>query len=185
MQSAFTSASLGASSMPRQSTRTCSRLDEVAQGLDHAGPVDLVLAGARREIGGERLEGDAAPAVTVVGGSSSSMRKRAIADERDEIAPVPGLGELRDAAGAADPVEFRHGGVAIVVGVGLDHADDAVAFQRLIHHRQIARLEDVQRHLAARKQQRAGQGKDRDDRRGNPPALGIPRSFPSKSPTAL
>ena len=43
-----------------QSTCTSRRVDEVAQRLDDAGAVDLVLAGARREIGGEGLEVDAA-----------------------------------------------------------------------------------------------------------------------------
>ena len=79
------------------------------------------------------------------------------ADERDQVAPVAGLGELRDAAGAADLVELRHRGRAAALRVGLDHADDAVALQRLIDHREIARLEDVERHLPARQEERAGQ----------------------------
>ena len=47
--------------------------------------------------------------------------------------------------------------------IRLDHADQPVAVaQRVVHHRQIARLEDVERHLAARQQQRAGQRKHRN-----------------------
>ena len=48
--------------------------------------------------------------------------------------------------------------------VGLDHADQAVPVaQRVVDHRQIARLENIERHLPARQQQRARQRKHRDD----------------------
>jgi hypothetical protein len=47
--------------------------------------------------------------------------------------------------------------------VGLDHADQAMAVaEGVVHHGEIARLEDVERHLAARQKQRAGQRKHRD-----------------------
>ncbi len=78
MHSALTSASFGASSMPCQSTLTSAACDEVAQGLEHAGAVDLVLAGAGDEIAREGLEVDAALAVGRRRGSSSSTRKRAM-----------------------------------------------------------------------------------------------------------
>ena len=85
------------------------------------------------------------------------MRKRDDAGELEKITAIAGLGELRDPADAADLVE-----VGLVLGpricsVGLDHADQPVAgAQGIIDHRQIARLEDVERHLPARQQQRAG-----------------------------
>jgi hypothetical protein len=41
---------------------------------------------------------------------------------------------------------------------GLDHADDPVAGHGVVDHVQIARLEDVQRQLAARQQDRPGRG---------------------------
>ena len=64
------------------------------------------------------------------------------------------------------------------VGVGLDHADEAMAVaQRVVDHRQIARLEDVERHLPARQQQRARQRKHRDRLRqvDRPAVLGVHR----------
>jgi hypothetical protein len=85
------------------------------------------------------------------------------AGELQEVATVAGFGDLGDAADAADPVEV---GLALGSGmgvVGLDHADQAVtSAQGIIDHRDIARLENVERHLAARKQQRAGQWEDGD-----------------------
>src|SRR3546814_8488057 len=44
----------------------------------------------------------------------------------------------------------------------LDHPDLPVAREHLLHHRRIARLEDVQRQVQSRKQHRAGERKDRD-----------------------
>ncbi len=46
--------------------------------------------------------------------------------------------------------------------LGLDHADDALALQHVVDHGEVARLEDVERHLAARQQQRTAQGEERD-----------------------
>jgi hypothetical protein len=60
----------------------------------------------------------------------------------------------------------------------LDHSDQPMAVaQRVVHHRQIARLEDVERHLAARQQQRARQRKHRDHlgKVAGPAIIGIDR----------
>src|SRR5215468_2176657 len=52
---------------------------------------------------------------------------------------------------------------ARMCGVRLDHADQAMAEpQRIVDHHKIARLEDVERHLSARQQQRARERKYRD-----------------------
>ena len=47
----------------------------------------------------------------------------------------------------------------------LDDADQPLAVQRVIDHRQITRLENIQRQRTARQQQRAGERKNRNDRR--------------------
>ena len=74
------------------------------------------------------------------------------------------LGELRDASNAPD---LEQAGLALVRsgmrGIGLDHADQAVpGAQRVIDHGEIARLENVERHLPARQQQSARQREYRD-----------------------
>ena len=78
------------------------------------------------------------------------------AGQRHEIAAVAGLGELGDASGAADR-EKPEGSV----GVRLDHADDAIAFEDVVDHGEVARLENIQRQLSARQQQSLGERKDR------------------------
>ena len=71
-----------------------------------------------------------------------------------------------DAADAADAKQIR-----LVVRTGmrrvrLDHADQPMAVtQRIVDHREIARLEDVQRQLPARQQQRPRKRKHRNDLR--------------------
>ena len=57
--------------------------------------------------------------------------------------------------------------------------------QRVVDHRQVARLEDVERQLAARQQQRAGQREDRDHRRAGPAGPDRPRSCPCRLLAAL
>jgi hypothetical protein len=48
--------------------------------------------------------------------------------------------------------------------VGLDHPDQAMAVaQAVVDHLEVARLEDVERHLTARQKQGARQREDRDD----------------------
>ena len=87
------------------------------------------------------------------------------AGERDHVAAVAGLGEGGYAAGAADRAQGRPEGAGRGGLVGLDHADDAVAGERRIDHGEVARLEDVERHLGARQEKRRRQRKDRNDRR--------------------
>ena len=53
-------------------------------------------------------------------------------------------------------------GRAGVPAVGLDQADDPIPRHGVVHHIQIARLEDVQRQLSARQQDGSAQRKDRD-----------------------
>ena len=48
------------------------------------------------------------------------------------------------------------------IGVGLHHREHAAVGQRILGHREVARFENVQRQLAARKQQRTGKRKDRE-----------------------
>ena len=86
------------------------------------------------------------------------LRKRPAVDE--ERVPVIGLGKRCNAPGAAGGIDRR-----IIPGnpriAGLHHADQPFAGERIAGHRQIARLEDVERQPAARQQQHAGQRKDR------------------------
>ncbi|MGY4432106.1 hypothetical protein ACVWWO_004583 [Bradyrhizobium sp. F1.13.1] len=70
--------------------------------------------------------------------------------------------------------------------VGLDHADQAMAIaEGIVDHREVARLEDVERHLPARQQQRARQRKHRKDLRkvGGPAIFDVDRHLPG--PLAL
>jgi hypothetical protein len=61
--------------------------------------------------------------------------------------------------------------------VGLDHADQPVAVaQRVVDHGEIARLENVERHLPARQQQRARQRKHRNRSPADRQARDRPRS---------
>src|SRR5262249_2882788 len=81
-----------------------------------------------------------------------------------EIAPVPGLGELSNAAHAADLIKI---GPALRTGmrcIRLNHSDQSLASaQRIVDHSEIARLEYVERHLSARQQQSACERKHRND----------------------
>ena len=53
---------------------------------------------------------------------------------------------------------------SLCVLIRLDHADQAMTIgHRVVDHRQIARLENVERHLPARQQKRARQRKHRHD----------------------
>src|SRR6202043_3147422 len=59
--------------------------------------------------------------------------------------------------------QHRAGLVLAVRNIRLDHPDQPVAVaQGIVDHRQIARLENIERHLAARQQQRAGQREHRN-----------------------
>ena len=89
--------------------------------------------------------------------------KAGYAGELNEIAAVAAFGELRDTAEAADLVELGMVGRSRMRGIGLDHADEAMAAtQRIVDHRQIAWLENIERHLPARQQQRTGEREHRD-----------------------
>jgi len=83
--------------------------------------------------------------------------------QRDQIATVARFGELRDAAGAADLIKPGRERVAALLGVRLDHADEPMRPQGVVHHGEVARLEDVERHVAARQQEGAGERKNRND----------------------
>ena len=67
----------------------------------------------------------------------------------------------------AQPTERRRraAGTRRGVLVGLDHADDAVAGDRRVDHGEVARLEDVERHVGARQEKRRRKRKDRNHRR--------------------
>ena len=100
------------------------------------------------------------------------------AGQFEDVAAVAGFGELGDAADAADAKQ-RGPFLAMRVGdVGLDHADQPVAVAKsIVDHGEIALLEDVQRHLPARQQERAGQRKHRDHlgKVGWPAIFGVDR----------
>src|SRR5580658_1957901 len=84
--------------------------------------------------------------------------------QRDEIAAVLRLAELGEPPGAADAVDRGLAGIALV-SKRLHHADKALARERVPRHGEVARLEDVERQLAARQEERARQRKDRQRRR--------------------
>ena len=71
----------------------------------------------------------------------------------------------------AQPIRFRPTSLPCGLSTGrlrlgrLDDADDAVARHRILDHRQIARLEHVERQLRARQQDRAAQREHRNARR--------------------
>src|SRR3546814_14505450 len=70
--------------------------------------------------------------------------------------------DIDDPPDATDIVE--RGRLAILLAgnlARLDHPDLPVAREHLLHHRRIARLEDVQRQVQPRKQHRAGERKAR------------------------
>src|SRR6185312_6331243 len=101
------------------------------------------------------------------------------ARELEDVAAVAGLGELGDAPDAANAEQGWLLLVPRMRDVRLDHANQAVAVaERVIHHREIALLENVERHLAARQQQRARQRKYRDylGKVGVPEILGVVRN---------
>src|SRR5487761_440346 len=78
--------------------------------------------------------------------------------EADDVAAVAAFTEFDDAARATGLVERRIADVVLIFE-RLDHADHAAFAERHVGHRQIARLEDVERQHAARQQQRAGERK--------------------------
>jgi hypothetical protein len=70
-------------------------------------------------------------------------------------------------------------------GVGLDHADQAPARrERVVDHHQVARLENVERQLSARQQERAFERKHRNDLRkvGGPEITCVHRHRGSPDP---
>src|SRR5262249_42041475 len=84
------------------------------------------------------------------------------ARESNQEAAVTGLAPRRQLPETADRKQrgLRVAGARLA---RLDHADYPCRAQRLIDHRQIPRLEDVERQPTARQQQRAGQREDRND----------------------
>ena len=186
MASALTSASFGAFSMPSQSALSLLALRKL----------DSALSSASRSTASSPLRAEKSSAKAIVDAALAIRRQHRQllldaearhAGELDQVAPVAGLGELGDAADAADLVEVRLVLRARMRGVGLDHADQAMAVRhRVVDHREIARLEDVERHLPARQQQRAGQRKHRDHVRqiGRPAIDHVHRHCRSPDPTA-
>ncbi len=88
------------------------------------------------------------------------------AAQHDVVAAVRQRLGVRDDAGAADRIHRRPPVVvALVARLQQHHPDDAVAGQRVGHHRPVARLEDVQRQEDVRKQHDVRQRKDRNRRR--------------------
>ena len=150
-----------------------------------AAAVDLVLAGAGHEIGRER-QSNVDPALAERQSSSatsSSMLEAGDAGEGDEVAAVAGLGELGDAAGAADLAELRHERrCRRPPASGWIMPMRRSPRERLVDHGEVARLEDVERHLAARQEQRARQREDRDHVGQGPAVPDRRRSWPCPRP---
>ncbi len=149
--------------MPCQSVFRLFALRNADSEFQNRLAVDLVLALAGHEIVRERRVGHAA--LPVAGRDLRLLldAEARHAGELDQVAAVAGFGELGDAADAADAKQVRPVLGAGMRRIGLDHADEAVAVaQRVVDHLQIARLENVERHLAARQQQGARQRKHRD-----------------------
>ena len=125
-------------------------------------------AGLRVEVAREGLPIGADAAITAQHRQFLGDAEARQTGQRDHVTPVIGLGEGGDAAGAADRIDRRvHRAAAPIVlelrFARLHHADQALAAQRVLRHRQIARLEDVERQPPARQQQDAGQREDRQD----------------------
>src|SRR3546814_5835606 len=80
----------------------------------------------------------------------------------DTLFPYTTLFRSDDPAEAADFEQARR----ILLVLRLNHGDHRIARQRVAHHRPIARLEDVERQLRAREEQRPRQRKDRNPKKG-------------------
>ena len=149
--------------MPSQSALRSLALRKSDSALQQALAVDVVLALAGGEIVDEGRVGHAA---LPVGRRHVELLLDAEADdagELEEVAAVAGLGELGDAADAADLVE-----IGLVFGPGCAASGWIMPIRRWPERSassiiaMIARLENVERHLSARQQQRARQRKHRD-----------------------
>ena len=80
--------------------------------------------------------------------------------QRNHVAPVAGFLEVADPAGTADSEQLP------VFLDGLHHANQPTAgTECILDHRKITRLKNIQRQLAARKQQRVRQRENRNLRR--------------------
>jgi len=132
-----------------------------AEGAEHRVPIDRGLLGC--EVDRERAGGDAALAEQSVADEFIDDPEAGNAGERDRVAAIAGLGERHDAAAAADGAQHRSAGAGRRGVVGLEHADDAIAGDRRVDHGEVARLEDVERHVGARQEERRRKRKDRDD----------------------
>ena len=113
-------------------------------------------------------------AVAVLGRQLLDDVEAAHPGQGDPIAPVVGFAEVDDAPAAAGAVDVRlaasrriPGRAAVVIRVGfggLDHADHpGLGGERRLHHVEVARLENIERQLATRQEQDAGEREHRDD----------------------
>jgi len=82
------------------------------------------------------------------------------AGQGDQEAPVIGFRKGRNASDTAGTM--KTGAAGLLVLLRLDHADQPVSAERILCHRQIARLENIERELAAGQQQNPGQREDRN-----------------------
>jgi hypothetical protein len=127
-----------------------------------AEPVQLDALGVRDPFG-ERLDCREAIGLAAVFGRDAEFFH---ALEHDVEAPVGQRLGMSDDAGAADRVNRRLPVVSrLEPGPQQHHPDDAVAGERIRHHRPVPRLEDVQRHEHVGKQNGIRQREDRNDRR--------------------
>src|ERR1700730_9071460 len=140
-------------------------LGEVAQSAQDAVAIDLILARAGTEIDGKWAKIGAALPVGLGPGQFLDDLEPRNSRQRDKAAPIAGSGELGNSSRAANRKQGWHAGCRPRFWIGLDHADDPVTFEGIVHHGEIALLEYVERQFAAREQQGARERKDRKYRR--------------------
>src|SRR5215475_9770485 len=94
------------------------------------------------------------------------------APEFDEEPTLRKFFPLLDVAGTTDFVEVwslifsaRHRPVILLRGKRLNHAENTIGTQRVLHHSAITRFEDVQRQNRPRQEHDSGQGKHRQSSR--------------------
>ena len=138
------------------------RVGKIAQRFQNAIAVDRLLAETGAEVSLERGEVGLHLPVRRHGRDLVDDGEARHTRQGHDVAPVAGLGELRDTSGTAD---FEQGWnlARLPLRIGLNDPDETMPLQRIVDQREVARLEDVERQLSARQQKRAGQRKQRHD----------------------
>ncbi|KDP93510.1 hypothetical protein ER13_00930 [Brevundimonas sp. EAKA] len=130
-----------------------------AQGVKEGVAVEVRLFRRGRQIVLIGVEGRADLAIGRLGRQFGGDAEPRHPGQGDQIPTVRGFRKTGDPPGAADR---RQAGQGRSPALGLDQADDPVPGHGVVHHVEIARLEDVQRQLAARQQYGPLQREHRD-----------------------